>query len=102
MNIKAFLGLIILTNVLFANIQNKKYSISVCTTSTLEYATTCKKRIENSSVNNIVFIVKERKNRFQTYLGLFDSEKKLIKLLRLAQIMLNNKDHLVKKLIIIL
>lgn len=43
MNIKAFLGLIILTNVLFANIQNKKYSISVCTTSTLEYATTCKK-----------------------------------------------------------
>ncbi len=75
MNIKAFLGLIILTNVLFANIQNKKYSISVCTTSTLEYATTCKKRIENSSVNNIVFIVKERKNRFQTYLGLFDSEK---------------------------
>ena len=75
MNIKAFLGLIILTNVLFANIQNKKYSISVCTTSTLEYATTCKKRIENSSIDNVVFIVKERNNRFQTYLGLFDSTK---------------------------
>lgn len=67
--------LIILVNISFANTQNKKYSISVCTTSTLEYATTCKKRIENSSIDNVVFIVKERNNRFQTYLGLFDSTK---------------------------
>ena len=67
--------LIILVNISFANIQNKKFSISVCTTSTLEYATTCKKRIENSSIDNVVFIVKERNNRFQTYLGLFDSTK---------------------------
>jgi len=67
--------LIILVNISFANIQNKKFSISVCTTSTLEYATTCKERIENSSIDNVVFIVKERNNRFQTYLGLFDSTK---------------------------
>ena len=67
--------LIILVNISFANTKNKKYSISVCTTSTLEYATTCKKRIENSSIDNVVFIVKERNNRFQTYLGLFDSTK---------------------------
>lgn len=67
--------LIILVNISFANTQNKKYSISVCTTSTLEYATTCKERIENSSIDNFVFIVKERNNRFQTYLGLFDSTK---------------------------
>ena len=67
--------LIILVNISFANTQNKKYSISVCTTSTLEYATTCKERIENSSIDNVVFIVKERNNRFQTYLGLFDSTK---------------------------
>jgi L,D-transpeptidase YcfS len=61
-----------MANFLFADMVNKKYSISVCTTSNLENALTCKKRIQKDSKID-VFIVKEKSNKFITYLGLFNT-----------------------------
>ncbi|MGD9624452.1 MAG: L,D-transpeptidase family protein [Arcobacter sp.] len=55
----------------FANTQ--KYTISVCVTSNLENALTCKKRILDS-MNAEVLIVKN-KNRYFTYLNVYDDKK---------------------------
>ena len=56
----------------FLNASIEKFSISVCTTSTLENALICKKRILENS-DNTVFIVKEKDGKFTTYFGIFEN-----------------------------
>lgn len=70
---KNFLILLsILCNVSFVFASTKKYTISVCTTSNMQNALTCKKRVLKS-MSGEVFIVKQNDNRYFTYLNLYDS-----------------------------
>lgn len=64
--------LFILCNVSFVFASTKKYTISVCTTSNMQNALTCKKRVLKS-MSGEVFIVKQNDNRYFTYLNLYDS-----------------------------
>ncbi|CAM3429961.1 L,D-transpeptidase [Arcobacter aquimarinus] len=64
--------LFILCNVSFVFASTKKYTISVCTTSNMQNALTCKKRVLKS-MSGEVFIVKQNYNRYFTYLNLYDS-----------------------------
>ena len=57
----------------FSYASSEKYTISVCTTSNMENALTCKKRVEESMVAD-VFIVEDKK-RFHTYIGKFDTKQ---------------------------
>ena len=65
--------LFILSNisVLYASIE--KYTISVCITSSLENALTCKYKILAEDVKSDVFIVKENE-KYLTNLGIFTDE----------------------------
>lgn len=56
----------------FALASTKKYTISVCTTSNIQNALTCKKRVLES-MSGEVFIVKQNDNRYFTYLNLYDN-----------------------------
>lgn len=56
----------------FALASTKKYTISVCTTSNMQNALTCKKRVLES-MRGEVFIVKQNDNRYFTYLNLYDN-----------------------------
>lgn len=56
----------------FALASIKKYTISVCTTSNMQNALTCKKRVLES-MRGEVFIVKQNDNRYFTYLNLYDN-----------------------------
>jgi len=67
---KILTTLLLFSAILFAQ---EKYTIAVCATSTLEYALTCKKRI-NNSMQGEVFIVKQ-KNRYFTNLNIYDDKK---------------------------
>ncbi|MDD3007580.1 MAG: L,D-transpeptidase [Arcobacter sp.] len=69
--ILTLLFIIFNSSFVFANTQ--KYTISVCVTSNLENALTCKKRILDS-MNAEVLIVKN-KNRYFTYLNVYDDKK---------------------------
>ena len=64
--------LFILCNVSFVFASTKKYTISVCTTSNMQNALTCKKRVLKS-MSGEVFILKQNDNRYFTYLNLYDS-----------------------------
>ena len=57
----------------FSYASSEKYTISVCTTSNMENALTCKKRVEESMVAD-VFIIEDKK-RFHTYIGKFDTKQ---------------------------
>jgi hypothetical protein len=69
---RCFSLLVFSTSIIYASVE--KYSISVCTTSTLEYAQICKKRILTNSTAD-VFIVKTEDNKYVTYLGVYDDKK---------------------------
>lgn len=56
----------------FALASTKKYTISVCTTSNIQNALTCKKRVLES-MSGEVFIVKQNDNRYFTYLNLYNN-----------------------------
>ena len=56
----------------FALASTKKYTISVCTTSNMQNALTCKKRVLES-MSGEVFIVKQNDNRYFTYLNLYNN-----------------------------
>jgi L,D-transpeptidase YcfS len=56
----------------FALASTKKYTISVCTTSNMQNALSCKKRVLES-MNGEVFVVKENDNRYFTYLNLYNN-----------------------------
>ena len=57
----------------FSYASSEKYTISVCTTSNMENALTCKKRVDETMVAD-VFIVEDKK-RFHTYIGKFDTKQ---------------------------
>lgn len=56
----------------FALASTKKYTISVCTTSNMQNALTCKKRVLES-MSGEVFIVKQNDSRYFTYLNLYNN-----------------------------
>jgi L,D-transpeptidase YcfS len=67
----------------------QKYTISVCATSNLENALTCKKRILKNMQSD-VFIIKDREGRYLTYLGFFDNKNE-------AKYLMNTSSQYVKK-----
>ena len=70
---------------LFAN--EKKYTVSVCTTSNLENALVCKKRIYDNTIGE-VFIVKQNQ-KYYTYLNTYDDKE-------IAKVTIQNASKYVK------
>ena len=68
---KSLFLILILPFCLFAN--EKKYTVSVCTTSNLENALVCKKRIYDNTIGE-VFIVKQNQ-KYYTYLNTYDDKE---------------------------
>jgi L,D-transpeptidase YcfS len=76
---------LILPFCLFAN--EKKYTVSVCTTSNLENALVCKKRIYDNTIGE-VFIVKQNQ-KYYTYLNTYDDKE-------IAKVTIQNASKYVK------
>lgn len=72
----------------FSYASSKKYTISVCTTSSMQNALTCKKRIDESMMAE-VFIVEDKKG-FYTYIGKFDNKQE-------ANLVMKSASSYVKK-----
>ena len=72
---KSFLALLLTlsSSIIYASMP--KYTISVCMTSNFENALTCKKRVLDS-MEGEVFIVKDKNNKFHTYLNIFEEKEK--------------------------
>ena len=77
--------ILILPFCLFAN--EKKYTVSVCTTSNLENALVCKKRIYDNTIGE-VFIVKQNQ-KYYTYLNTYDDKE-------IAKVTIQNASKYVK------
>ncbi len=82
---KSLFLILILPFCLFAN--EKKYTVSVCTTSTLENALVCKKRIYDNTIGE-VFIVKQNE-KYYTYLNTYDDKE-------IAKVTIQNASKYVK------
>ena len=82
---KSLFLILILPFCLFAN--EKKYTISVCTTSNLENALVCKKRIYDNTIGE-VFIVKQNQ-KYYTYLNTYDDKE-------IAKVTIQNASKYVK------
>ncbi|MCT7543705.1 L,D-transpeptidase [Aliarcobacter cryaerophilus] len=82
---KSLFLILILSFCLFAN--EKKYTVSVCTTSTLENALVCKKRIYDNTIGE-VFIVKQNQ-KYYTYLNTYDDKE-------IAKVTIQNASKYVK------
>lgn len=82
---KSLFLILILPFSLFAN--EKKYTVSVCTTSTLENALVCKKRIYDNTIGE-VFIVKQNQ-KYYTYLNTYDDKE-------IAKVTIQNASKYVK------
>ncbi|XQC06048.1 L,D-transpeptidase [Arcobacter cryaerophilus gv. pseudocryaerophilus] len=82
---KSLFLILILPFCLFAN--EKKYTVSVCTTSTLENALVCKKRIYDNTIGE-VFIVKHNQ-KYYTYLNTYDDKE-------IAKVTIQNASKYVK------
>ncbi|MGJ0494866.1 L,D-transpeptidase [Aliarcobacter cryaerophilus] len=82
---KSLFLILILHFCLFAN--EKKYTVSVCTTSTLENALVCKKRIYDNTIGE-VFIVKQNQ-KYYTYLNTYDDKE-------IAKVTIQNASKYVK------
>lgn len=82
---KSLFLILILPFCLFAN--EKKYTVSVCTTSTLENALVCKKRIYDNTIGE-VFIVKQNQ-KYYTYLNTYDDKE-------IAKVAIQNASKYVK------
>ncbi len=72
---KSFLALLLTLNSSIIYASMSKYTISVCMTSNLENALTCKKRVLDS-MGGEIFIVKGKNNKFYTYLNIFEEKEK--------------------------
>lgn len=81
----------------FLNASIEKFSISVCTTLTLENALLCKKGILESN-NNEVFIVKEKNEKFTTYFGIFESITKANQIISISSNYVKQQKPFAKKL----
>ena len=75
---------------------NQKYTISVCTTSNMQNALTCKQRIDESMTTD-VFIVKEGK-RFYTYIGKFDTKHEANSVIKSASSYVKKQKPYVKSI----
>ena len=82
---KSLFLILILPFCLFAN--EKKYTVSVCTTSTLENALVCKKRIYDNTIGEF-FIVKQNQ-KYYTYLNTYDDKE-------IAKVTIQNASKYVK------
>lgn len=82
---KSLFLIFILPFCLFAN--EKKYTVSVCTTSNLENALVCKKRIYDNTIGE-VFIVKQNQ-KYYTYLNTYDDKE-------IAKVTIQNASKYVK------
>ena len=82
---KSLFLILILPFCLFAN--EKKYTVSVCTTSNLENALVCKKRIYDNTISE-VFIVKQNQ-KYYTYLNTYDDKE-------IAKVTIQNASKYVK------
>ena len=82
---KSLFLILILPFCLFAN--EKKYTVSVCTTSNLENALVCKKRIYDNTIGE-VFIVKQNQ-KYYTYLNTYDDKD-------IAKVTIQNASKYVK------
>lgn len=82
---KSLFLILILPFCLFAN--EKKYTVSVCTTSNLENALVCKKRIYDNTIGK-VFIVKQNQ-KYYTYLNTYDDKE-------IAKVTIQNASKYVK------
>ncbi|MCT7507264.1 L,D-transpeptidase [Aliarcobacter cryaerophilus] len=82
---KSLFLILILPFCLFAN--EKKYTVSVCTTSNLENALVCKKRIYDNTIGE-VFIVKQSQ-KYYTYLNTYDDKE-------IAKVTIQNASKYVK------
>ena len=82
---KSLFLILILPFCLFAN--QKKYTVSVCTTSNLENALVCKKRIYDNTIGE-VFIVKQNQ-KYYTYLNTYDDKE-------IAKVTIQNASKYVK------
>lgn len=82
---KSLFLILILPFCLFAN--EKKYTVSVCTTSNLENALVCKKRIYDNTIGE-VFIVKQNQ-KYYTYLNTYDEKE-------IAKVTIQNASKYVK------
>jgi lipoprotein-anchoring transpeptidase ErfK/SrfK len=71
--IKMFLTLFLVLGSSVSVIATEKYTISVCMTSNLENALFCKKRIFDN-MDGKVFIVKDKDEKYYTYLDIFDNK----------------------------
>ena len=82
---KSLFLILILPFCLFAN--EKKYTVSVCTTSNLENALVCKKRIYDNTIGE-VFIVKQNQ-KYYIYLNIYDDKE-------IAKVTIQNASKYVK------
>ncbi|MFY9083953.1 L,D-transpeptidase [Aliarcobacter cryaerophilus] len=82
---KSLFLILILPFSLFAN--EKKYTVSVCTTSNLENALVCKKRIYDNTIGE-VFIVKQNQ-KYYIYLNTYDDKE-------IAKVTIQNASKYVK------
>ena len=82
---KSLFLILILPFCLFAN--EKKYTVSVCTTSNLENALVCKKRIYDNTIGE-VFIVKQNQ-KYYTYLNTYDDKE-------IAKVTIQNASKYIK------
>ena len=71
--IKMFLTLFVVLGSLVSVFAAEKYTISVCMTLSLDNALICKKRIFDN-MDGKVFIVKDKDERYYTYLDIFDNK----------------------------
>ena len=68
-----FLTLFVVLGSLVSVVAAEKYTISVCMTLSLDNALVCKKRIFDN-MDGKVFIVKDKDERYYTYLDIFDNK----------------------------
>jgi lipoprotein-anchoring transpeptidase ErfK/SrfK len=87
--IKMFLTLFIVLGSLVSATAAEKYTISVCMTLSLDNALICKKRIFDN-MDGKVFIVKDKDERYYTYLDIFDNKND-------AKLVINKASSYVKQ-----
>jgi len=75
---------------------NEKYTISICMTSNLENALTCKKRVYDNMIGE-VFIVKD-KNRYFTYLNVYENKQQANETIKSASIYVKEQKAYVKQI----
>jgi len=92
-NILLLLLLFCSNSYIYASIE--KYTISVCATSNLENALTCKKRILKDMQSD-VFIVKEKNGKFITYLGVYENKSQAKLVLNIASDYVKEQKSFIK------